>query len=52
MVFTYLVTSLNGSVSGVTAVQVVGLAGTAVLTLVWGYVAIRTASMLRPSRTP
>ena len=44
--------SAVGSVSGVTAVQVVGLAGTAVLTLVWGYVAIRTASLLRPARRP
>lgn len=42
--------SAVGSVSDVTAVQVLGLAGTALLTFVWAYVAARTAGLLRPSR--
>jgi C4-dicarboxylate transporter/malic acid transport protein len=42
--------SAVGSVSGVTAVQAFGLACTVLLTLVWGYVAARTAGMLNPAR--
>jgi len=44
--------SAVGSVSGVSAVQAAGLVGTALLTIVWVYVAMRTFGMLRPGRQP